>query len=122
MTCDSDTGELLKHMNKPTPGYKANVERFDAEDHPARQSAEDLIKRAGTSITMLDQEYLGSAVVHFYRHKDQFVRLFATAQQVIGMEQVQEGHADAGFKELQRTMMGAYGRTPPRTTKKANEL
>lgn len=109
-------------MNNRTPSYKANVERIEAKSHPGRESAQEMIKRAGIILTPPELEYLGSATVHFYRHKTSDVRLFATAQQIVGLERVEEGQADAGFKELQRSMMSAYGRTPPRTTKKADEL
>lgn len=93
---------------------KTKITRNDMRTHRFAEDAKRLIKQAGVALKPLEHEYQGSAVVHFYAYRD---NLFAFIATTIGLDGISERQADAGFKELQRAMMGAYGRSPPATRK-----
>ena len=100
------------------PGGKnraeVTTEKRNAHDLPA-QGAKARIREAGKILQPWNAEYLGSAVIHYYAvpstsDKPTFLILCHT-----DLENVSEGHASQGWKELKDHMMESYGRKPPRT-------
>lgn len=81
-------------------------------DGNAAKESNHLLERAGRLLTQFGSYYLGSATVHYYvrqpmlnKHEYQII------SQLIGMEKIPEGFADYGHKELQKSLMKAYGRS-----------
>lgn len=71
-----------------------------------------LLAQVGERIGPEGYEYIGSASVHFYRHK---VRSdMALLSQVVNISSVPEDIALQGSKELGRKLMIQYGHTPPK--------
>lgn len=91
---------------------KAKVDRQEiATNNLAALRAKALIEEAAKLLAPLGAEYSGSAVIHYFElpsigHNQ---RRFATATQVY-IENIDEGFADWGHKELQKALMRSYGR------------
>lgn len=104
----------------------ANTAKVTREVRPKHltdtKHANHLIRKCGGIVVPRGHEYLGSAVVHYYR-KPQKVSPLAIEQtneysvvcQVL-VSDVEEGLADIGHKELKTQLMAAYGRKPPAST------
>jgi hypothetical protein len=95
----------------------ANIETKKIRPDERTDHAASLIEEAGKLLEEASgQEYIGSAVVHFYRTKQSLIttqKTYAMGCQVL-LSQVEEGHADLGHKTLQKRMMEAYGRNAPK--------
>ena len=79
-----------------------------------RRHAKDLIVRAGTMVKPYGADYLGSAVIHYYRDKLDIgmTRAKLVSQLLVG--NVPEGLAAQGGNQLYRDLMRAYGVKEPR--------
>lgn len=106
---------------KPVPQNTAKIEREEISDHPAEEFATRSLINAGQNLAPYGFEYQGSVATHFYREKKGILETgketYAFINQTHDLAKVQEGQADAGLKELRRTMMQAYGREAPRERK-----
>lgn len=83
---------------------------LDVERH---QKAQYWLERAGQTLEATSGgEYVGSAAVHYFKLKGdnpQEIK-FAVLCQIRGMDTIEEGFADYGHKELQKSLMESYGR------------
>lgn len=102
-------------------GNRATISHQNVVLDNDRKHANDLVKKAGKIVTPRGCEYLGSAVVHYFRQpsKDSPLAIeqnheYAVVTQVL-VKKVSEGFADIGWKQLKTDLMKAFGRTPPRT-------
>lgn len=107
-------------------GNRAKVEETALNPKTERSvEAQRRLTSAGELLAPQGAKYLGSAAVHFYAFdagkasgmvisgKDEY----ATVEQT-RVDGVNEGLADFGWKQLQKALMKAFGRTPPRTVKR----
>lgn len=80
------------------------------QDDLASIRAKELQSTQGEILARPGSTYLGSATVHYYvRNVMGNEHTYETIQQV-SINKVPEGFADYGHKELQKSMMAAYGR------------
>lgn len=86
------------------------IERNEIPGHPGKSMSDFHIERSAQFTCPASMDYLGSAVVHFYRSRSSTEMAFGMITQTVNLRAVEEGHADAGLKELRRKMMSAYGR------------
>lgn len=93
---------------KPFLKNKADISRTDIDDHPMCSNAQSNLKLSGLAIAPFGMVYHGSAVVHYYKKSG--TNDFAFATQLVGLQTIEEGQADVGWKELKKALMKAYGR------------
>lgn len=75
------------------------------------QHAKDLIKRAAECLKPIStDEYIGSAIVHFYKSGNDTHFL----SQVVGCDELHEVQASIGFQSLQNKLMAFFGRWTPK--------
>jgi hypothetical protein len=94
-----------------TPKFEQETHTIKSEDDKRVEKSNYWLKRIGRDLEGPGLEYLGSMSVHLYRHKVSD-HTYTTIRQVL-VENVEEGLADYGFKELKKTAMGKYGRKEP---------
>lgn len=82
------------------------------EDTGSAKESKYSLERAGRLNTQYNSVYLGSAAVHYYvkqilgnKHEYQVIC------QLIGFDNIPEGFADYGHKELQKALMKKFGRS-----------
>lgn len=90
------------------------VDRTNAPDHPAQPLARRFQRNSAEILKPQGFEIQASATVHLYERHDLGQSDFIFICQMTGFENVPEHEADAAYKELHRTMMGMYGRKPPK--------
>ena len=98
---------------KPPKRNKAIIEREDLSGHAAKEESKAHMKAAGEALKPFAHDLQASVMVHFYKARNQELYAFIVHQ--AGVRDIPEPQADAGTKELIRTMMSVYGRTPPKT-------
>lgn len=96
---------------------RAEVTEEDRETNTEMgQHAKGLIRQAGVLYRPLGSEYLGSAVVHFYKneplpsHPTYFVLTHVTLDGAVS-----EHHANVGYQQLKSALMKSFGRKEPKT-------
>ncbi len=89
---------------------KAIIDRANADEHPAKGLSNRLVKNAADMLKPHGCDYQGSVVLHYYRVPN--TNDFAFITSIVDMKTVEEGQADVGFKELQRSIMATYGKEP----------
>lgn len=109
----------LISSNSDAKGNRVDASEEELTPNSARaQHAKELIIRAAEIHKPLEADYLGSAVVHFYK-RDILANqqsLFVACQ--TNMEGVtDEQHASLGWAQLRSAMMKRWGRKDPKTTK-----
>lgn len=99
---------------------RADIKRETVNDHPASGRAHECLKGAGRAITPFGYEYQASAVVHLYKMPNSMNFVFAN--QIIGFDRIEEGHADVAHKELRKSLMKLYGREDGRRKDTKDEM
>jgi len=95
-------------------GFKAEVTEENKNPKSIEgQRAASLIKRAGSYLCPVGFTYKGFAVVHFFEKQAVEGPEYSMACQT-EVKEVNEGHADIGWKSLRSALMNAYGRSDPR--------
>lgn len=77
-------------------------------DEPKVEQSTYWLKRAGEAARPPGYEYLGSAVVHYYKGTFE-ERTFTTICQAL-VSKIEEGFADVGWKNLRKELMRKFGR------------
>ena len=83
------------------------------------KASRDLVRRAGEMHCPVGATYLGSASIHYFSIEGMTSmqpQFFVACQVDVG--KVVEGHADIGWKQLQKALMQSYGRNEPKRRKK----
>lgn len=103
----------MVYMKKQT-----KVTRQDVQFNVTGAGVREGIKKGGALLAPFGYECIGYACVFYYQDKREFVNeaRFIT-QQLTSLTEVPEMFADFGHKELQGTMMAAYGKKPPEKRK-----
>lgn len=86
---------------------KIAIEKTLNSDERTREAI-NILRFGGHKLCDWQEEYLGSAVVHFYRPVNKLDDLVIKTQTPIGT--VNEVQAYLGLTELKRKMMAAFGR------------
>lgn len=91
---------------------KAQIDRELRKDHPAEPLAKKFQRNSAEILKPFGFEHQASATVHFYKMPGTHTFVFIC--HLNGLENIPETQADVGCKELQRAMMAAFGRSPPK--------
>lgn len=106
--------ETKKKVLLGDTGNRADVVEEDRNAYsPGAQHSKQLVGNAGKLHTPLGADYIGSAVVHYYKKDGLTGPMFMVVCQA-DVTHVLEHHADLGWKQLRACLQKAFGRPEPK--------
>lgn len=100
-------------------GNRAVVEKSEMDLLDIKtQHAQSVLRRVGNELRPFGSKYLGSVALHFYSVKDESNEKAYTTLEQCQLNEVNEGLADFGMKQLRTAMMACYGHQPARMVKR----